>query len=293
MDVDIIISGFHSFLKREKNASSNTIENYLRDSRIYLENIDKSLESINKTDIMSYIMKLQTEGKSEATVSRKLSSLRSLFEYLINHNLIEKNPTISIKAPRPQRKDPQTLTVEQVELLLDAPDENTIKGMRDRAILELMYSSGVKVGEVIELTIDRVNMDLDYIENVKRDGSSRYIPLGKYAKERLIEYLEYSRHVLLRGKSESALFLNTRGDKLSRQGVWKMIKSYADRLDMGKNISSNTLRHSLAVHMIENGAHIDTVKDILGHEDISTTQIYHLKSKQKLKEVYKRTHPRA
>lgn len=288
-----MVSQYKYFLDREKNASPNTVENYTRDVKAYLEELQKDLSDVNKTDIMSYVVKIQSEGKSKSTVSRKLASVRSFYQFLLNEGLIQKDPTINVKVPRPERKLPEPLSIEEVNSLLDAPDETTVKGMRDRAMLELIYSCGIKIGEVLDIEVGDVNLDLEYIRCFKKDSSERYIPLGKDAIFRLREYLDYSRYVLLGEKDCDKLFLNTRGDSLSRQGLWKIIKGYAKDVNIDKNINSALLRHSFAIHMVQNGADIKSVQNLLGHMDLATTQIYQKKSDQKLKDIYKKTHPRA
>lgn len=292
METEKILNGFRNFLENEKMSSESTISSYMADIRQYMEWCQKPLNEVNKTDILSYKMSIESRGVSVATVSRKIASIRCFYQFLMNSGASDKDPTINIKSPKQERKTPETLTVSEVERLLCAPDTNSIKGLRDRAILEIMYGSGLKVSEVVELKLADINLELEYVKCSESSVGERYVPINKNAKVQLQEYLKYGRHVLEKSDTET-LFLNMRGDKLTRQGLWKMIKDYAKVANIDKNINPLTMRHSFAVHMIENGADIKSIQDLLGHVDISTTQIYQLKCKQKLKEVYRNTHPRS
>lgn len=286
-----ILEQFKIHLQVEKNCSKSTVENYIRDLRKYLELLNKPLEKVNNTDVISYIIRLESEGKSKATISRNIASIRCFFYFLLNEGKIKKDPTLQIKTPRQVRKDPETLTYEEMKRLLNSPDLNSVKGMRDRAILELMYGCGLKASEIVDLKTEDVNTELEYIK-IDETEKERYIPLGISAKNNVVEYLKYGRHTISK-TDENALFLNLKGEKLTRQGVWKIVKSYAVTAKIDKNINPLTLRHSFAVHMIENGASVSSIQELLGHNYISTTQIYEPKEKRKLKEVYKKTHPRA
>ncbi|OHW62974.1 tyrosine recombinase XerD [Andreesenia angusta] len=292
METEKLLYGFKGFLENEKMSSESTVSSYMADIRQYMEWCKKPLNEVNKTDILSYKMAIESRGVSVATVSRKIASIRCFYQFLMNSGAVDKDPTINIKSPKQERKTPETLTISEVERLLCAPDTNSIKGIRDRAILEIMYGSGLKVSEIVELKLDDINLELEYVKCSESSDGERYVPISKKAKAELQEYLKYGRHVLEKSDSET-LFLNMRGDKLTRQGLWKMIKDYAKVANIDKNINPLTMRHSFAVHMIENGADIKSIQDLLGHVDISTTQIYQLKCDQKLKEVYRKTHPRS
>lgn len=292
MDSTKLLEEFADFLEHEKRSSKNTVESYMRDIKQYISSCDKRFEDVNKTDIISYIMEIEGEGKSKSTVSRKIASIRCFYQFLINTGRVQKDPTLSIKSPKQERKMPETLSQEEVKRLLSSPDTNTVKGLRDKAILELMYGSGLKVGEVVELKLEDVNLNMEYIRCGDELHGARYIPLGKMSKMDTEEYLKYGRHVLEKWDRET-LFLNLRGEKLTRQGLWKLIKQYAAIAKIEKNINPLTLRHSFAVHMMENGADIKSVQELLGHMDLSTTQIYQSKTDEKLKDVYRKTHPRA
>lgn len=292
MDSMKLLEEFADFLEQEKRSSKNTVESYMRDIKQYISSCDKRFEDVNKTDIISYIMEIEGEGKSKSTVSRKIASIRCFYQFLINTGRVQKDPTLSIKSPKQERKMPETLSQEEVKRLLSSPDTNTVKGLRDKAILELMYGSGLKVGEVVELKLEDVNLNMEYIRCGDELHGARYIPLGKRSKMDTEEYLKYGRHVLEKWDRET-LFLNLRGEKLTRQGLWKLIKQYAAIAKIEKNINPLTLRHSFAIHMMENGADIKSIQELLGHMDLSTTQIYQSKTDEKLKDVYRKTHPRA
>lgn len=295
MDSNIV--KFNSYLELEKELSQNTIESYIRDLRqfnAYLkENQLSNILDVNKTLIITYLMKLQKSGKSVSTVSRNIASLRSFYQFLLNEGLIKKDPTINLQSPKQEKRLPSILTPKEVEILLDQPDLNTSKGIRDRAMLELLYASGIRVTELISLDLENVNLPMSYILCSKDSTNERVIPIGKMAVDILKLYIEEHRSKFSRNSDERSLFLNYHGKRLTRQGFWKIVRGYTKKANINKNITPHTLRHSFAAHLLQNGADLKSVQEMLGHADISTTQVYTLITKNRIKEVYQKAHPRA
>lgn len=286
------IMGFKHFLSEEKKLSKNTVENYTRDVRGFLDSNEKEIEDSSSTDILSYMIGLQRSGMKSSTVARKLASVRCFYQFLMNEGRIRRDPTIGISMEVEERKTPETLSYEDVSRLLDSPDVNTDSGSRDRAILELMYGSGLKVGEITELTVEDVNLDMEYVRCRSERSGDRFVPINSQSRRFLGDYVAYSRHTFESGEKTESLFLNKGGKGFSRQGIWKMINKHAEAAGIGKKINAITLRHSFAMHLLENGATLDSIKDLLGHSALSTTQIYMKKADEKLKEIYSRAHPR-
>jgi integrase/recombinase XerD len=295
--MDYLVEKFMDYLKNEKELSRNTLESYNRDIRQfkeYLESIEKQgLVSVNKTIVLTYLMNLQKNGKSSSTVSRNLASLRGFYQYLLNEGIINKDPTVNLHSPKQEKKLPNILTPEEVETLLKQPDITTTKGIRDRAMLELLYAAGIRVSELISLNRDDVNLELGYVYCSKNTSSERVIPIGKIAVEFLKKYCNSHRAKLIKNRDENALFVNYHGRRLTRQGFWKIIKTYTKTANIKKKITPHTLRHSFAAHLLQNGADLKSVQEMLGHSDISTTQIYTQVTNTRIKEVYKKAHPRA
>ncbi len=292
-----VLKKFIDYLQEDRELSKNTIESYNRDIRQfkgYIKNSDvKDLTKVNKTVIITYLMYLQKKGRATSTISRNLASLRSFYQFLLNEGPIKKDPTVNLKTPRQEKKLPDILTPEEVELLLDQPNMNTSKGVRDKAILELLYAAGVKVSELVSLDVKDVKSNMGYIICSKNSSNERIIPIGKISLEVLYLYINQYRNKLIKQNQEKALFVNYYGKRLTRQGFWKIIKSYTKQINVDKKITPHTLRHSFAVHLLQNGADLKSVQEMLGHSDISTTQIYTKINKNKVKEVYMKAHPRA
>lgn len=293
--MDNIINGYLNYMKDEKKLTNNTLDAYIRDILRFKDYLKKrnvvDYISANKTTIITYLANLQKNGKSAATVSRKLASIRCFYQYLLNNRLIEEDPTLNLKSPKAEKKIPSILTEKEVGILLSQPKVDSFKGCRDKSMLELLYATGLRVSEIISLNIGDIDLELGILQ--VREESARSIPVGDMALESLKLYLENYRpnHD---GLEDSALFINYRGNRLTRQGFWKIIKNYTSKTNINKKITPNTLRHSFAVHLIENGANIKTVQEMLGHTDLSTTQIYNFASDgKKLREVYKKSHTRA
>lgn len=295
MDKENLIN-FENYLIYNRELSNNTVKSYIRDLNKYLrylkENKTNSLDA-NKTSILTYLMKLQKEQKSTATISRNIASIRSLYQFLLNEGLIEKDPTINLKTPRQEKKIPNILTKEEVDRFLSEPDIDTAKGVRDKAMLELLYATGIKVSELIKLDLEDINIELEYIYCSKGNPNERAIPIGKIALDMIKVYIYNFRKELIDDSEEEALFVNYKGERLTRQGFWKIIKYYAKTSQIEKEITPNILRHSFAVHLLENGADLKSVQEMLGHLDISTTNVYTLSINKRISDVYKKSHPRA
>lgn len=293
---DTNLINFENYLKDIRELSDNTIKGYIRDLNQYIEYLNKNKSNIieaNKTLILTFLMDLRKEDKSTATISRNIASIRSLYQYLSNENLIEKDPTINLKTPKQEKKIPKVLTLKEVDSFLAQPDTSTSIGIRDKAMLELLYATGIKVSELIDLNLNDVNINMEYLYCSKDTPNERVIPIGKIALEALKYYIENHRKAFVVNEDEEAYFVNYKGNRLSRQGFWKIIKSYARSSNIEGEVTPNILRHSFAVHLLENGADLKSVQEMLGHLDISTTNVYTLSFDKKINEVYKNAHPRA
>lgn len=289
-----VLEDFIEELKSDKRLSENTLESYSRDIRQFLSYLaDNGIDfrSVKKTNIIAYMLYLQKEGKATSSISRSIASLRAFYRMLIKNHIVIHDPTIDLESPKTEKKIPQILSIEEVEKLLSLPQDNDPKGIRDKAMLEVLYATGIRVTELINLDKGDVNLDLGYI---KCNGTKeRIIPVGKLALRVLETYLSSFRDSFVRNDNENALFLNFHGDRMTRQGFWKIIKHYASLAGVEKDITPHTLRHSFAAHLIENGADLKSVQQMLGHSDISTTQVYAEMVKTRISDVYKKSHPRA
>jgi integrase/recombinase XerD len=242
--------------------------------------------------VIAYLLQLQKKGRATSTISRNLASIRSFYQYLYKKKVIDIDPTTELESPKVEKKLPQILSTQEVELLLDQPKCLDLKGIRDKAMLELLYATGIRVSELISLNLNDINLDLGYL--ICNKGSrERTIPIGSISITAVHEYLNKSRKFLLQDADDEALFVNINGRRLTRQGFWKIIKHYKNQANINKDITPHTLRHSFAAHLLENGADLRSIQEMLGHSDISSTQIYAQMAKNKIKEIYKRTHPRA
>ncbi|MGB9810047.1 MAG: site-specific tyrosine recombinase, partial [Caldanaerobacter sp.] len=266
-------------------------ESYSRDIEQFLSYMKEqqiNFYSVKKSTILNYLYYLKQQGKSQATISRALSSIKAFYHYLFAKKKIEEDPSYGINAPKVEKRSPITLTMEQIDMLLSFDFGKDEKGLRDKALIELMYASGLKVSEVISLKIEDVNLASGYV--VVHSRKERVIPIGSHAIEALKEYIEKGRKP---AKEESTLFLNLRGKRLTRQGCWKIIKEYADKISPGLPLTPNILRRSFAQHMIQNGADIKTVQEMLGYETDFGNNLFSFISRSKIKEVYNKFHPRA
>lgn len=290
-----LLNEYLIYISESKNLSLNTIDAYKRDITIFgrfLSNNNVTYDKVNKVIIMSYIQSLTVDGRKESSIARNVICLRNFYKFLVKRGHIENTPLIDYEIPRFKRSIPEILTVEEVNRLLSTPNHNSIKGVRDKAMLEMMYASGIKISEMLNLALDDVDLRFSYLRCKSAKGMERIIPLGKYCIQWMDKYIKLREE--LNVNRLDFLFLNNKGEKMSRQGFWKIIKYYAKKAEINKDINLYTLRHSIAVHMIENGADIRSLKELLGYKDISAVQVYiDVIKKNKLMEVYKNTHPRA
>lgn len=287
---------FESYLINDKKASANTFSSYMRDIRQFAEYLVNTggslLAEAEEDELAEYIEHLKEAGKSVATVSRNIASLKNLYSFLMIRRVIDHNPAMKLVPEKSVQKLPQIMTSKEVDLLLAQPECVDAKGYRDRAMLELLYATGMRVSELIALNIDDVNLADGTIHCHARD-KERSIPMYPKAIKALSEYLELVRPQMIALPDEEALFVNVGGERMSRQGFWKLIKHYQKKAHIDKEITPHTLRHSFAAHLLENGADIHAIKEMLGHADISSTQLYSKVVNKQLKDVYNSAHPRA
>ena len=292
-----LIHAYETYLTKVKQASDNTVASYMRDIRQFSEWLrsQTALDVLqaSQLNISAYLAFLQEQGKSGATVSRTLASLKNFYAYAVSSGFLEASPVSSeIHVDRGEKKLPQILSGKEVELLLTQPSSVDPKGLRDKAMLEVMYATGIRVTELIELNVGDVNLELGIL---KCGGTkkARAIPLYPAALRALAIYLKDVRHVMIADPTESALFVNIGGARMSRQGFWKILKFYQSKAGIDKEITPHTLRHSFAVHLLENGADLGSLQELMGHSDISSTQMYTHMINQKIKSVYEKCHPKA
>ena len=291
-----LVQAYENYLTKVKQASTNTVSSYLRDIRQFAQWLSAS-EGIDIVDatqlnISTFLAHLESNGKTPATLSRNLASLKNFYAYVVSSGFLEKTPVTDIHVNRGEKKLPQILSGREIELLLQQPACVDAKGFRDKAMLEVMYATGIRVTELISLDIDDVNLEQGIIKcsNTKK---ARIIPLYPAALKALSQYIREVRDSMLAVPSEHALFVNVGGARMSRQGFWKILKHYQEAAHIEKEITPHTLRHSFAVHLLENGADIGSLQELMGHSDISSTQLYTQLVNQKLKSVYKKCHPKA
>lgn len=291
-----LIGAYENYLTKVRQASSNTISSYMRDIRQFAEWLQRSEEldvvDAKQLNISQYLSHLEDDGRSGATISRCLASLKNFYGYVVSSGFLEATPVMDIKVDRGEKKLPQILTGREIELLLAQPSCVDAKGYRDKAMLEVMYATGIRVTELISLDIDEVNLELGVIK-CKGTKKTRSIPLYPAALRALSVYINEVRSGMLAYPEEKALFVNVNGMRMSRQGFWKILKHYQDTAHIEKELTPHTLRHSFAVHLLENGADLGSLQELMGHSDISSTQMYTQMVNQKLKSVYEKCHPKA
>lgn len=292
-----LIHAYETYLTKVKQASDNTVSSYMRDIRQYTEwlRISENRDVLTATqqNIGMYLEYLRQQGKSGATASRTLASLKNFYAYVVSTGFLEASPvTVDIHVDRGEKKLPQILTGKEVELLLNQPDCSDAKGYRDRAMLETMYATGIRVSELIALNVEDVNLELGMLK-CSSTKKSRAIPLYPAALRALSVYIREVRMGMVADPAEKALFVNMTGARMSRQGFWKILKHYQEKAGIDKEITPHTLRHSFAVHLLENGADLGSLQELMGHSDISSTQMYTHMINQKLKSVYEKCHPKA
>ena len=267
---------FLEFLQNDKKVSDNTLQSYQRDIvyyNKYLEENKLNYVKVKEEDIKDYLEHLQEVGKKASTVSRNLASIRSFYQFLIRNKKIKVDPTNNIQSPKIEKRVPSVLTAKEVELLLDQPKDVDLKGTRDKAMLEFAYATGMRVTEIISLDVADVNLDEGYV-TCKTGSKERNIPLGSLSLKALKEYVLDARPVLIKNEKEKALFVNINGQRLTRQGFWKIVKYYKEQAHITKDITPHVLRHSFATHLLQNGADLKAIQTMLGHSDISSTQVY-------------------
>ena len=289
-----LLGRYQQFLRDEKGSSENTLSSYTRDIEQYfqwLEGAGIAPENATQVDVDCYIKYLLSLGKSVATATRGLASLKSFYNYLLREHIVTVNPAKGVALEKVERKLPQILTSKEVELFLEQPDPRDAKGCRDKAMLELLYATGIRVSELIDLNMEHLNLSAGFLRCVTKK-KERIIPLYSAAVRALADYIEHVRPQLIEQPGERALFVNMNGSRMSRQGFWKIIKHYQDMAEIKKDITPHTLRHSFAAHLLENGADLRSIQEMLGHADISSTQVYTQVINQKLKDVYNKAHPR-
>ena len=290
-----LVENFLDFLQKDKKLSDNTLQSYNRDIKLYCNYLDAhNLDAVkaDEAELSTYLDSLKENGKAVSTVSRNLASLRSFYQYLHRTKVISDDPTLNLESPKIERKLPKVLSSEQVELLLEQPKCVDLKGYRDKAMLELVYATGIRVTELISLNMNDIDLDNGYIKCVGKN-KERVIPIGSLAVNALKEYVDKSRSILLKDENDQALFVNVNGHRLTRQGFWKIIKQYKTQANIDVDITPHTLRHSFAVHLLENGAELRAIQEMLGHSDISSTQVYAQIEQNRIKDVYMKSHPRA
>ena len=296
LDNTEVMEVFEKYLRNDKKASDNTLNSYLRDIRqltVYLEEeTDHDLLTADEADLDGYIRTLRDAGKSVSTVSRSIASIKCLYTHLVIKQILKHNPALKLVPDKATQKLPEILTSEEIDKLLAQPDCIDAKGYRDKAMLELLYATGIIVTELIDLNISDVNLSSAVIRCVSK-GKERVIPMYQAAVKALDDYLLLVRPQMIADQDEQALFVNVSGDRMSRQGFWKIIKYYTKKAKINKDITPHTLRHSFAAHLLENGADIHAIQEMLGHSDISSTQVYTNLVKAQLKDVYQKSHPRA
>ena len=289
------LNDFSLFLTETKKSSKNTVESYVRDIKAYLSYAEINSVNINKVtkdDINTYLENLKNIGKTQATIVRNLASIKCFYDYLVVNNEVKLNPAKEIKSHKCKSKLPEILSSREIDLLLAQPDVSTMRGLRDKAMLELLYATGLRVSELIELNVDDINLNVGIVL-CRSKNNERIIPIYKSALKYIENYLLMSRSSIVLNNSEKTLFVNMNGGKMTRQGFWKIIKSYAEVCGIEKSITPHTIRHSFAAHLLENGAGLKDIKEMLGHAGVSSTQIYSQIIKQKYENSYNKFHPKA
>ena len=290
------IAAYREYLAEEKQASANTLSSYIRDLTQFqswlITNDAADLRKVKKDTINEYLLHMNHSGKSPATVTRSTASIKSFYNYMVQIGAVKTNPAKAVVAMKVERKYPEILTNREVELFLEQPKCVDEKGFRDHAMLELLYATGIRVSELIGLNVNDVNLSAGFIR-CQSKGKERIVPLYSAAVKALEDYVKDIRPRIVADEEEQALFVNMNGERMSRQGFWKIVKHYQETAGISKDITPHTLRHSFAVHLLENGADLRSIQEMLGHADISSTQIYAHIIKKHLKDVYQKAHPRA
>ena len=290
-----LFTKFIANIHETRQTSSNTEVSYLRDLRqmqSFLAQAGiKEASKVTPNVLSDYVEKLNSIGKKPSTVSRSIASMKAFFGYLADEGIISENPTLKLKTPKIEKKDPHILSAEDTVRLIESANGKSPKGLRDRAMLELMYATGVRVSELISLKTGDINLQMEFL-SARTGKKERVIPFGEAARDAVLKYLSDGREALLDGKSSDYLFVNCSGDEMSRQGFWKLIKSYGKKAGIKEEITPHTLRHSFAAHLVSGGAEVKAIQEMLGHSDISTTQVYLKMNRNNVRDAYKKAHPR-
>ncbi|GAE25452.1 tyrosine recombinase XerD [Halalkalibacter wakoensis JCM 9140] len=289
---------FLYYISNERKLAQNTIQSYERDLKqyeLFLKNVEeiKKIEEIERGTLERYVSYLKEQGRAETTIARMIASLRAYHQFLLREKLADQDPSVLIEIPKKKNRPVHTLTLKEVEALLEAPSGNDSISIRNRAMLEMLYATGMRVTELIHVTVSNTHLTMGFVRCVGKEQKERIIPLGGAALKALQLYLDHSRRTLMKGQNHDLLFVNRLGKPLSRQGFWKIVKQLAQKASINKPLTPHTLRHSFATHLLENGADIRAVQEMLGHVNISTTQIYTQVTKARMKDVYAQSHPRA
>lgn len=288
---------FIEYLQKERKMSLNTLEAYNRDVLQFMafegSRGNSDVTETSGTEIVAFLHELKASGKSAATVNRKLASIRAFFNYLMESGLIKENPTANIKSPKIEKKTLEYLELEEIDKLMTVPDDS-LKGIRDRAILEVLYATGIRVSELIEANVEDINLRMGFITCAGENSNPRIVPLGRPARAALENYIYDAREDIIgENKDERALFVNYYGKRITRQGLWKLLKEYGKKAGIHHKLTPNIIRNSFAVHMLQNGADLKSLQELMGHEDITATQVYLSVTKNRIKDVYDKSHPRA
>ncbi len=289
------INNFLEFLQKDKKLTDNTLQSYKRDISQYENYIDKNninFENASEDTIKDYLNYLQQNGKKTSTVSRNLASIRSFYQYAVRAKDVKEDPTENVQSPKIEKRIPNVLSAKEVELLLEQPVDTDLKGIRDKAMLEFAYATGMRVTEIISLNLKDVNVKEGYVI-CKTGTKQRTIPLGEMSIKALKNYINESRPFLIKSDDVESLFVNINGKRLTRQGFWKIVKFYKDQAHIEKDITPGVLRHSFATHLLQNGADLKAIQTMLGHSDISSTQVYMQFQDEGIRNIYKKAHPRA
>jgi integrase/recombinase XerD len=288
-----ILKNYTDFLKIEKRYSTNTVQAYRRDITKFLEFAGEGpLESFDSASIRSFIFTCLEDGRNSRSTARYLSSLKSFFNFLCEENHLKDNPADILESPKLWRKLPNVIGLEDVEALLACPDPKTLFGVRDKAMLEVLYATGIRVSELVSLKISDVDLEVGYIRSLGKGSKERVVPLGAVAQDAVQDYIDVGRRTLLNGNTAHELFITRLGRKMTRQGFWKLLKAYALKANIKTSVSPHTLRHAFATHLLERGADLRSVQEMLGHADISTTQIYTHILRDRMRKVHDTYHPR-
>ena len=286
---------FFGFLENEKKVSTNTLQSYKRDLKQfgkYLQDNEENYTELTDEGIKTYIKYMQEIGKKPSTISRGLASIRSFYQYETKNKTVKSDPTDGIQSPKIEKRVPSILTSNEVALLLDQPKNVNLKGTRDKAMLEFAYATGMRVTEIISLNVDDINLETGYA-TCRNGKKERTVPIGNISLKALKDYMVNARNTMIKDENEKALFVNVNGERLTRQGFWKIIKYYKEQAHIEKDITPHVLRHSFATHLLQNGADLKSIQTMLGHSDILSTQVYMQFQDESLKNIYKKAHPRA